>query len=142
MSHSALSYCRKEEKDKVLWCPHLDHIIHITLAWLWNRVRVKASEIWCPVSGCAFGNQFVASILFLVGNIQLRKAITISILRGKHKDWFGLDYKLLSFSGVDPPGQFEVRLFPLSLFYLVEASERHKVAVLCLFRSCRKRSLF
>lgn len=88
------------------------------------KLTLKASEIWCPVSACAFGYQSVASFLFLVGNFQLRKTITISILSGKHKDWFGLEYKLLSFPGAEPPGQFERRLFPLSLFSLVEASEK------------------
>lgn len=56
--------------------------------------REKASGIQCRVSSaCAFGNEFVASLLFLVGNLQLRKAITISILSGKHNNWFGLEYE-------------------------------------------------
>lgn len=106
-------------------CPHRDHNMHTRLVWFWRRLTVKAFEICCPNSASAFGNEFVASLLFLVGKFQLRKAITISILSGKHKDWFGLKYELLSFPGADPPGQFEVRLFPISL-YLTEVSKTHR----------------
>lgn len=87
---------------------------------------MKASELWCLISVCAFGSQLVTSLPFLVGNFQLRKAITISILSGKHEDCFGLEYKLVPFPEDDPPGQIQVRLFPLSLFYMVEAGRRHK----------------
>lgn len=101
-------------------------VSYTRLEWFWSRLTVKAFEIWCPVSACAFGNEFVASLLFLVGKFQLRKAITISILSGKHNDWFGLKHELLSFPGADPPGQFEVRLFPFSLFDLTEVCRKHR----------------
>lgn len=100
--------------------------MHTRQVWFCSRLTVNAFEIGWTVSACAFGNEFVASLLFLVGKFQLRKAITISILSGKDKNWFGLKYKLLAFPGADPPGQFEVRLFPISQFYLTEVSKKHR----------------
>lgn len=117
------------------WCPHLDHIMHTRLVWFWSRLTVKAFEIWCPNTAYAFGNEFVASLLFLVGKFQLRKAITINILSAKHKDWFGLKYELLSFPGADPPGPFEVRLFPISLLLDGGKQEAQRK---CPFSACSK----
>lgn len=70
---------------------------------------------------------------FLVGNFHSRKAIAISILSWKCKDWFDLECELLFFFFFSSlpwsqpfEGNFEVRLFPLSLFYLLEVNEQHK----------------
>lgn len=95
----------KDEKNENLWCPDVDCSMHMR----------QSLHVF-------FVNQLVASVLFLVGNSP---RITISVLGTKLRVDLARNTNYF-FPGADPPSQFEVGLFPLSIFYLVEEGEWHK----------------
>ncbi|KAK2517020.1 Gpr37 [Columba livia] len=102
----------------VFFCLPLVIFQELTKKWLLEDFSCKIVPYieYCPESGDI--GQLVTSLPFLVGNFQLRKAITISILSGKHEDCFGLEYKLVPFPEDDPPGQIQVASLGVTTFTL------------------------